>query len=149
MQVRYRVDGLLQDALKIPEKLQEAAVSRLKISAGLKLSERHKPQDGRGQLSFKRGKVLMRVSTLPGQFGESVMVHLLSGSGDSLSLDELGFSPEALKVFKAMLSSPQGLILLTGPTGSGKTLAAFLVCIDKLLRAAIEGRLAPATRPGA
>jgi type IV pilus assembly protein PilB len=125
LQVRYRVDGLLQDVLKIPEKLQEAVISRLKISAGLSLAERHKPQDGRGQLSFKRGKIPMRVSTLPGQFGESVVVHLLGGSITGLSLDELGFYPQALKVFKSMLSSPQGLILLTGPTGSGKTTALY------------------------
>jgi type IV pilus assembly protein PilB len=121
LQVRQRVDGLLHEVLTVPHHLQDQVISRLKIISGMDISERRKPQDGRCRLRFEGRRIDLRVSTLPTQFGEKVVIRLLNADGAVLPLDSLGLAPENLRVLRAFLSRPQGMILVTGPTGSGKT----------------------------
>ena len=121
LNVRQRVDGLLRDVLTIPRHLQDAAISRLKIMAGMDIAERRKPQDGRARLRFEGRRIDLRVSTMPMQFGEKVVIRLLNADRGVMPLDQLGLAPENLRLLKGFLSRPQGMILVTGPTGSGKT----------------------------
>lgn len=119
--VRYRVDGTLQDALKIPKHLQPNMLSRFKIIAGMDIAEHRKPQDGRSRLRIEDRRIDLRVSTLPTQFGEKVVIRLLDSAKGLVELDQLGLASDRLPVFQRLLSCPQGMILVTGPTGSGKT----------------------------
>jgi type IV pilus assembly protein PilB len=121
LQVRYRVDGLLHDVLKVPRELQDSAISRLKIISGMDISERRRPQDGRSRLRFEGKRIDLRVSTLPTQFGEKVVIRLLDNSKARIAVEELGFSSDHLRTFQSWLTRPQGMVLVTGPTGSGKT----------------------------
>jgi type IV pilus assembly protein PilB len=121
LHVRQRVDGLLRDVLTIPRHLQDAAISRLKIMAGMDIAERRKPQDGRSRLRFEGRRIDLRVSTMPMQFGEKVVIRLLNTDRGVMPLDQLGLAPENLRLLRGFLSRPQGMILVTGPTGSGKT----------------------------
>jgi type IV pilus assembly protein PilB len=121
LQVRQRVDGLLQDVLTIPRHLQDATLSRFKIMSGMDISERRKPQDGRCRLRFDGRRIDLRVSTMPTQFGEKVVIRLLNTDRSVTPLNDLGFSPENVRQVKTFLTRPQGMILVTGPTGSGKT----------------------------
>jgi type IV pilus assembly protein PilB len=121
LQVRQRVDGLLRDVLTIPHNLQDQTISRLKIISGMDISERRKPQDGRSRLRFGGRRIDLRVSTLPTQFGEKVVIRLLSSDHAILPLDQIGLTPENMRLMQSFLSHPQGMILVTGPTGSGKT----------------------------
>jgi type II secretory ATPase GspE/PulE/Tfp pilus assembly ATPase PilB-like protein/ActR/RegA family two-component response regulator len=121
LHIRQRVDGLLRDVLMIPRHLQDATISRLKIMAGMDIAERRKPQDGRSRLRFKGRRIDLRVSTMPMQFGEKVVIRLLNTDKAVPRIDQLGFSSENLRLLKGFLSRPQGMILVTGPTGSGKT----------------------------
>lgn len=128
MKVRYRIDGLLRDIMEIPRHLQGDVNSRIKVMAGLDITERRKPQDGRIQLSFNGTKVDLRISTLPTVYGEKIVARVLHRANHLMDLDEFGFSPADLEKMESMLRLNQGLILVTGPTGSGKTttLYAFL-----------------------
>jgi type IV pilus assembly protein PilB len=119
--VRQRVDGLLHEVLTIPLHLRDQVVSRIKVISGMDIAERRKPQDGRSRLRFQAARIDLRVSTLPTQFGEKVVIRLLNVDNAVLPLDGIGFSPENLTIFRSFLSRPQGMILMTGPTGSGKT----------------------------
>jgi type IV pilus assembly protein PilB len=121
VQVRQRVDGLLRDVLTIPHHLQDQAISRFKIISGIDISERRKPQDGRSRLRFEGRRIDLRVSTLPTQFGEKVVIRLLNSERAILPLDQVDLSPENLRLMRSFLSHAQGMILVTGPTGSGKT----------------------------
>jgi len=121
IQVRYRVDGLLQDMLRIPKSLKDATISRLKIMSGMDISERRKPQDGRSQLKTDGRRIDLRVSSLPTQYGEKIVIRILDGSKAQIGMDELGIMLDTLEQFQRLLSMPQGMILVTGPTGSGKT----------------------------
>ncbi|MEE9219046.1 MAG: type II/IV secretion system protein [Acidobacteriota bacterium] len=121
LQVRYRVDGILQDAMRIPKRLQQSMISRLKIISGMDIAERRKPQDGRSRLRFEQRKIDLRVSTLPANFGETVVIRLLDTASARLELDQIEFTPENLRKYQELLARPQGLILVTGPTGSGKS----------------------------
>jgi len=121
LQVRQRVDGLLYDVLTVPHHLQDQIISRLKIISGMDIAERRKPQDGRCRLRFEGRRIDLRVSTLPTQFGEKVVIRLLNADRAVLPIDDLGLAPENLRVLQSFLSRPQGMILVTGPTGSGKT----------------------------
>jgi len=121
LQVRQRVDGLLRDVLTIPRHLQDQTISRLKIISGMDISERRKPQDGRSRLRYEGRMIDLRVSTLPTQFGEKVVIRLLSSDRAILPIDQIGFLPENLRLMKSFIARPQGMILVTGPTGSGKT----------------------------
>ena len=91
LQVRQRVDGLLRDVLTIPRHLQDQTISRLKIISGMDISERRKPQDGRSRLRFEGRRIDLRVSTLPTQFGEKVVIRLLNADRAILPIDQIGF----------------------------------------------------------
>jgi type IV pilus assembly protein PilB len=121
LQVRQREDGLLRDVFKVPKQLQDSTISRLKIISGMDISERRRSQDGRSQLRFQGKRVDLRVSTLPTQFGEKVVVRLLDQRRAHLTLEEVDLSSDNLRTLQSLLSSPQGMILVTGPTGSGKS----------------------------
>jgi type IV pilus assembly protein PilB len=121
VQVRQRIDGLLREVLTIPHHLQDQTISRLKIISGMDIAERRKPQDGRSRLRFEGRRIDLRVSTLPTQFGEKVVIRLLNPEAAVRGLDQLGFSPEDLQLVRGFVARPQGMILVTGPTGSGKT----------------------------
>lgn len=119
--VRYRVDGILYDMAAPPKRLEAAVISRFKIMAGLDIAERRLPQDGRFQVKFADHEVDFRISTFPTIYGENVAIRVLDKSAIMLSLEELGFLPEILENFKALVQRPNGLVLVTGPTGCGKT----------------------------
>ena len=120
--VRYRIDGVLYEVMKPPQKLRNAITSRLKIMAELDIAERRLPQDGRIKLKMGRGKEMdFRVSTLPTLFGEKVVLRLLDKSNLQLDMTKLGFEAQQLEVFQDCIHRPFGMVLVTGPTGSGKT----------------------------
>jgi type IV pilus assembly protein PilB len=119
--VRQRVDGLLHDVFTIPKHLKDATISRLKIISGMDISDRRRPQDGRSQLRFEGKRIDLRVSTLPTQYGEKVVIRLLDQKRAHMTMDQLDLTAENLRAFQSLLLRPQGMILVTGPTGSGKS----------------------------
>ena len=123
--VRYRIDGELYDVMSPPLKLRDSVISRIKIMSSLDISERRLPQDGRIKLHItrntRRKQLDFRVSTLPTLFGEKVVLRILDQEKLPLDLDQLGFEPEAREKMKRAISTPYGIVLVTGPTGSGKT----------------------------
>lgn len=121
VQVRYRVDGVLKEANKLPKKTMAALVSRVKILANLKIDERRAPQDGRFKINLNGRIFAFRVSTLPISDGEKVVMRILDESTEPLSLSQLGFWGLALDRINEAASQPHGMILVTGPTGSGKS----------------------------
>jgi type IV pilus assembly protein PilB len=121
LQVRYRVDGLLHDIMKIPRTQQDATISRVKIISGMDISDRRRPQDGRSRLRFEGKRIDLRVSTLPTHFGEKVVIRLLDSRRAQISMQQMDLVSENFHAFQLMLSRPQGMILVTGPTGSGKS----------------------------
>lgn len=121
LQVRYRIDGLLRDVVKVGKDQQEAAISRMKIISGMDIADRRRPQDGRSRLRYEGKRIDLRVSTLPTQFGEKVVIRLLDSKRAQITMAQLGLAPANLRAFQLMLSRSQGMILVTGPTGSGKS----------------------------
>ena len=120
--VRYRIDGVLYEAMKPPMKLRNAILSRMKIMAELDIAERRLPQDGRIKLKMGRGREMdFRVSVLPTLFGEKIVMRLLDKSNLQLDMTKLGFEVEQLRTFQRSIHQPFGMVLVTGPTGSGKT----------------------------
>jgi type IV pilus assembly protein PilB len=125
--VRYRVDGILREAQKLPKKLQAALVSRIKILSNLKIDERRAPQDGRFKIILSGRQFAFRVSTLPIVDGEKVVMRILSEGSRALTLEELGYWGTALDTVNRAIVQPHGMILVTGPTGSGKSTSLFSV----------------------
>ena len=121
LHVRYRIDGVLQDAPSPSAALSAAVISRLKIMAELDIAERRLPQDGRIRLKLQDRSVDVRVSTLPALHGESVVLRLLDKERGRIGLDDLGMSESGLEMFRDIIRRPHGIVLATGPTGSGKT----------------------------
>ncbi|MBI1809164.1 MAG: Flp pilus assembly complex ATPase component TadA [Gemmatimonadetes bacterium] len=121
LRVRYRVDGVLQEAPSPPPALAAAVTSRLKIIADLDIAERRVPQDGRIRLRLQERPVDVRVSTVPTLHGESIVLRLLDKARGRIELAGLGMSDDVLARFKAAIARPHGIVLATGPTGSGKT----------------------------
>jgi len=119
--VRFRVDGMLRDAIEPPRALHGALVSRLKVMAGLDIAERRLPQDGRIALRLGGRQVDVRVSTLPTGAGERVVLRLLDQEAARLDLATLGMSSATLEAVDRLIREPHGILLVTGPTGSGKT----------------------------
>jgi general secretion pathway protein E len=119
--VRIRVDGQLRDFRQIPEADRPALISRLKVMAHLNISEKRRPQDGRAELSVRGRNIDIRLSSMPSQFGESVVMRLLDRNRLKLDWDTLGFPPSRVAELRALLSAPSGIFLIAGPTGSGKT----------------------------
>jgi len=119
--VRYRIDGILYEAMRPKLEIYPAVISRLKIMAKLDIAERRMPQEGRIQVYIEGRSVDLRFSSLPGILGEKVVLRVLDRMGVVLDLNNLGFDKEILVKFRNLLQTPFGLILSTGPTGSGKT----------------------------
>ena len=121
LRIRQRVDGVLQEHIIDGHSVSSALVTRLKLMSGLDISEKRLPQDGRFSIRVNAQALDVRVSTLPVQHGESVVLRLLDNSSNLMSLDELGMAPEMRTRFEKMIEQPSGMVLVTGPTGSGKT----------------------------
>lgn len=119
--IRYRVDGALYEMTPPPKRLALPVISRLKVLSNLNIAERRLPQDGRIQLPIAGRVIDFRVSCLPTQFGESVVLRVLDRSVVSLELDNLGMPDEVLQGFEEIIKNPNGIVIVTGPTGSGKT----------------------------
>ncbi len=119
--IRYRVDGALYEMAPPPKNLAIPVISRVKILSGLNISERRRPQDGKIQLKIAGKPIDLRVSTLPTQFGESVVLRILDRSVVNLDLDVLGINEDVLEKIREMIARPNGIFIVTGPTGSGKT----------------------------
>jgi type IV pilus assembly protein PilB len=131
MDVRYRVDGMLQRILTVPRTAIPAVTARLKILARLDTSERRKPQDGRINVIIRDLEIDIRFSTLPTVFGEKIVMRLLNKSSALLTLKDLGFDVDELPVFEEMVLQPHGIVLITGPTGSGKS-TTLIAALDKI-----------------
>jgi type IV pilus assembly protein PilB len=130
--VRQRIDGVLYEMKPPPPPhLASAMTSRVKVMAGLDISERRLPQDGRIELNVGGRPVDIRVSTLPTMFGESVVMRILDRSNVDLDLNNLGIRPKDLELIKALIKKPNGVLLVTGPTGSGKTTTLYS-CISEI-----------------
>lgn len=127
MRVRYRIDGNLQDAIKVPKKNQNAILARLKIMSGMDITESRIPQDGRFKIRSQAKEVDFRVSALPASFGTKIVLRALDKSNLSMGLDKLGFSEYVLARFKEAIAMPFGMILVTGPTGSGKSTTLYSI----------------------
>ncbi len=121
LRVRYRVDGVLQNAMVIPRMLKAAVTSRLKILAKINIAERRVPQDGRFSMRIKDRRFDVRVSTFPTIHGEKVVMRLLERCGSTIPLDDRGMSSDVLETFSQVLGLSHGIVLVTGPTGSGKS----------------------------
>ena len=120
--VRFRIDGLLKNIMVLPRFIGVGpVVSRIKIMSDLDVAERFRPQDGRAKVRVNGEEVALRVSVLPTRVGEKVVMRLLNEKSVQVSMSTLGFMPEVLERFKALLMREQGILLVTGPTGSGKT----------------------------
>ena len=121
LRIRQRVDGVLHEQVMNEKRIAPAVVLRLKLMAGLNISEKRLPQDGRFNIKVKGRNIDVRLSTMPIQWGESVVMRLLDQSGSSLQLDSLGMPNDIVHRFRKVLHHPSGMVLVTGPTGSGKT----------------------------
>jgi len=131
--VRYRIDGMLHEIKSPPKRLQASIISRLKIMSNMSIAERRIPQDGRIQCNVG-GKVIdLRVSCLPTNHGESIVMRILDKEGLRLGLGELGFLTDDQQTFERLISLPDGILLVTGPTGSGKTTTLYS-CLNYINR---------------
>ena len=119
--IRYRVDGALYEMAPPPRRLALPLISRIKVMSGLNIAERRLPQDGRIQLTIGGRPIDLRVSTLPTQFGESVVLRVLDQSNVALSIENLGMPDDVYTRFARDITKPNGIVIVTGPTGSGKT----------------------------
>ena len=126
LRIRYRLDGVLHEIANPPLSLSARIIARVKILSHLDIAERRIPQDGRIKLTLSKGhEIDFRVSTLPTQFGEKVVIRVLDSSGADLSLSALGLEPDQFKAYEEAIHRPHGMILVTGPTGSGKTVSLY------------------------
>ena len=119
--IRLRVDGMLRDFQRVPRSIQNSVVSRIKILSDMDIAERRAPQDGRFMVRISGKKIDLRVSTLPTQYGEKIVMRLLESDAPMQNFSALGLAPEIGAALTRMLQLPQGMILVTGPTGSGKS----------------------------
>ncbi|MFU4389546.1 ATPase, T2SS/T4P/T4SS family [Pseudomonas paraeruginosa] len=124
--VRFRTDGMLHEVAKPPIQLASRISARLKVMAGLDISERRKPQDGRIKMRVSKTKSIdFRVNTLPTLWGEKIVMRILDSSSAQMGIDALGYEEDQKELYLAALKQPQGMILVTGPTGSGKTVSLY------------------------
>ncbi|HYX81190.1 MAG TPA: GspE/PulE family protein, partial [Gemmatimonadales bacterium] len=129
--VRYRIDGVLRQVMKIPRQAGLPLISRIKIISSLDIADRLRPQDGRARVAVSGQPIDLRVSTLPAQLGEKVVIRILDSRGSVKSLDSLGLNPGETEAIKRLLENHEGIILVTGPTGSGKTTTLYS-CINQI-----------------
>lgn len=127
IQIRYRIDGVLQEVNRLPRNVLGSLVSRLKILAMLKIDERRVPQDGRFKIKVSGKQYALRVSTLPITDGEKVVMRILDESNKTITLEELGYWGKSLATIQDAMAQPNGMILVTGPTGSGKSTSLFSI----------------------
>ncbi len=127
LRVRLRVDGVLHVRVNPPYRMHSAIASRVKIMARLDISERRIPQDGEISVRVNGRPIDLRVSTLPGKFGEKVVMRVIDVGGSRLGLDKLGFRPTTEATFRKVIDEPHGVVLVTGPTGSGKSTTLYSV----------------------
>lgn len=121
LRIRQRVDGILQEHVMNEKRIADAVVLRLKLMSGLNISEKRLPQDGRFHINIKNRPIDIRISTLPAQHGESVVMRLLDQSEGIAELENVGMPEPMIRRFRTQIRRPHGLVLVTGPTGSGKT----------------------------
>ena len=129
--VRYRIDGVLRQVMKIPRQAGLPLISRIKIMSSLDIADRLRPQDGRARVAVNGQPVDLRVSTLPAQLGEKVVIRILDSRGTVKSLDTLGLNPGEAEAIRRLLENHEGILLVTGPTGSGKTTTLYS-CINQI-----------------
>ena len=137
VRVRNRIDGVLQDAIRLPKWTQPIIISRIKVLSGMDIAEKRLPQDGRIRVRAKESPVDLRVSTLPTFYGEKAVIRILNKQTASLSIDDLGFSGDNERILRSFISRPQGMILITGPTGSGKT-STLYACMRQIRSDAVN-----------
>jgi type IV pilus assembly protein PilB len=132
LKIRYRIDGVLFEAMAPPYAMQASIISRIKIMSNLDIAERRLPQDGRIRAMIHGRKIDLRVSTLPTPYGEKCVMRILDNKSINVELNDLGFSENALTIWKKQIDQPHGILLVTGPTGSGKTTTLYssLRCMD-------------------
>jgi type IV pilus assembly protein PilB len=121
LQIRNRVDGLLHKTMDLPKWVQGAVISRVKIMAKMDIAEKRLPQDGRIGVRIGGRSLDLRISTVPANYGEKVVVRILDSANANISLDAMGLAPAELALMEDIIERPQGIVLVTGPTGSGKT----------------------------
>ena len=136
LQVRLRVDGMLKTIPSLPVSMAKGILSRLKIMAGLNITERRLPQDGRARITVSGAEIDLRVATAPSMHGESAVVRLLRKGAGLVALDQIGLGARDEAILRKTLQAPFGMVIVTGPTGSGKTttLAASLAVINEPTR---------------
>ncbi len=127
VRVRYRIDGILHDAMTLPKQILSGIVARIKVLSNLKLDEHRLPQDGRFKIEKEGQKISFRVSILPVFDGEKIVMRLLDESSKGLTLEKMGLSGRALEIVHREIKKPNGMILVTGPTGSGKTTTLYTI----------------------
>lgn len=127
VRIRYRLDGVLQDVADIPSAQLDPIINRIKLLSALKLNIHESAQDGRFSIETQSGTYDLRVSILPSQYGETIVMRLLPQKGKFISLEELGLEPKNLELINQAIATPNGLILNTGPTGSGKTTTLYAI----------------------
>ena len=121
MRIRFRVDGKLTEYSRVSKQLAPSIISRIKFISGMNIAEKRIPQDGRLHYTINKTKIDMRVSDLPGVFGEKIVIRITTALGIKLELDSIGFLPENKEKFETLLHANRGIILLSGATGSGKS----------------------------
>jgi type IV pilus assembly protein PilB len=131
--VRYRIDGVLHEVDSPPKRLQSAIISRVKIMANMKIAEKRVPQDGRIQVNIMGRELDLRVSTVPANHGESVVMRILDKQNLALGLPKLGFFSDDQQTFERLIGLSDGILLVTGPTGSGKTTTLY-ACLNHINR---------------
>lgn len=134
LRIRQRIDGVLQEQIMNEKRVASALVSRLKIMSGLDISEKRLPQDGRFNIRVNNKSIDVRLSTMPVQYGEAVVMRLLDQSAGMLDMNHLGMPADLQKRFESLIERPHGMVLVTGPTGSGKTTTLYSA-LNKLNKA--------------
>jgi type IV pilus assembly protein PilB len=127
--IRYRIDGVLRQVMKIPRSAGIPLISRVKIMSGLDIADRLRPQDGRARITVNGEPIDLRVSSLPASLGEKVVIRILSSKGVILALDGLGLFEDEAEQIRRLLNAKEGILLVTGPTGSGKT-STLYACLN-------------------
>ena len=133
LRVRYRIDGVLQEVDNPPKRLQPAIISRIKIMSNMSIAEKRVPQDGRIQIPVMGRTLDLRVSSLPTNHGESIVMRILDKTSLLLGLGDLGFFSDQQEIMNKLISAPDGVFLVTGPTGSGKTTTLY-ACLNSINR---------------
>jgi type IV pilus assembly protein PilB len=137
VKIKYRIDGMLIERTPSSKRLQAAIISRIKIMAGMNIAERFVPQDGHIEFAGKKGRVDMRVSTVPTVFGESIELRILDRSVSMMKLHDLGMNDQCLEGFNQCLHRTHGIVLVTGPTGCGKTTTLY-ASLNKIYSPAVK-----------